>query len=129
LEGDGSGRFGGGISIPAAKACDEPSRPGERGFVMRVLLERGPALVFDGEALKQGESVGAEGGLCGLLASTVACLQQLEGEHGGLGRDGGELEEPLGDLDLTVFELEALTLQEPPELLDDPAHLVPIDDL
>src|SRR5436189_5791970 len=94
LEGDRSGRLGGGISIPAAEPCDEPGRPGERGVGMWVLLERGPSLVFDGEAIEQGEFVLAKGGLCRLVASTVARLQELEGKHGGLGRDGGELEEP-----------------------------------
>jgi hypothetical protein len=44
------------------------------------------------------------------------------------GRDSGELEETVGGFDLAVFDIEALKLQQPSELLE-PPHFVPVDDL
>jgi hypothetical protein len=37
------------------------------------------------------------------LLAAVACLQELDGDDGGLGGDGDQLEEPVGGAELTVF--------------------------
>src|SRR5215813_5206139 len=61
------------------------------------------------------------------LLAAVTCLQELDGDDGGLGGDGNQFEEPVGGTDFTVFELEALRLKDAEELLNDPALLVPFD--
>ncbi len=55
-------------------------------------------------------------------------LDKLHGGDRGLGGDGGELDEAFGGFELTIFE-RSLKFQQSPELLDGPAHPVPIDDL
>ena len=63
-----------------------------------------------------------------LLATAITRLQELDCNDGGFGSDGDQLEEPVGGGDLTVFEPEALGLEDAEELLDQPALLVPIND-
>ena len=67
-----------------------------------------------------------EAGRLGVLA--VAGLDELQGDGGGLGGDGGEFEQAIGGLEPAVFDLETLALHETEELLDRPAFLVPSDD-
>src|SRR5882724_10949489 len=58
----------------------------------------------------------------------VARLLELESDSRCLGGDCGQLDQALGGGKLTVFEPETLQLQQTPQLLDDPALLVPMDD-
>jgi len=69
-----------------------------------------------------------EGKVDRLLAAAIPRLQELDGNDGGFGSDGDELEKPVGGGDLAVFEPEALGLEDAEELFDQPAPLVPIDD-
>src|SRR5205085_9961956 len=129
FERDRAWRLGGGIPIPATELCDDPGGPAKACFWVGIFLERCPAFELGVEAVEQGDFICREryGGWLG--GGSVTRLKQLQGDDGGLGRDGGELDQPIGGLDLTVFESQALLLQQPPELLDGPAHFVPIDDL
>src|ERR1022692_4789602 len=74
------------------------------------------------------DAIGVEGEPDGLMATAIACLQELDGDDRRLGGDRDQLEEPVGGGDLAVFELEALGLEDAEELLDQPAPLVPFDD-
>src|SRR5512134_1732953 len=69
-----------------------------------------------------------EGEVDRLSAAAIPRLQELDGNDGGFGGDCDQLEEPVSGGDLTVFEPEALGLEDSEELLDQPALLVPIDD-
>jgi len=62
------------------------------------------------------------------VTTTIARLQELDGNDRRLGGDRDQLEEPVGGGDLAVFEPEALRLEDAEELLDQPAPLVPFDD-
>ena len=63
-----------------------------------------------------------------VVTPAVVRLMELESNGSCLGGDGGQFDEPLCGGELTVFQPEALQLQQTPELLDDPALLVPMDD-
>src|ERR1700745_2042621 len=92
-EGDGSG-FGAWVSVPAQAAR-----------LMGVALELCPALVLGterGEGLDFSIIEGIGGGF-GALA--IARLEELQDDGGGLGGDGGELEQSVGRLDPAVFQL------------------------
>src|SRR2546421_4011043 len=56
-------------------------------------------------------------------------FRSLDDDGCGFGGDGDKLHEPLGGLQLTVFDAQALGFHRTEELLDDPALLVPGDDL
>src|SRR5689334_10309987 len=94
---------------------------------MRVLQPFAPGFELLIEGRKRGDLAGGEGNVDRLWAA-VAPLQELDGDDGRLGGDGDQFEEPRGGADLTVFEPEALRLEDAEDLLDDPALFVPFDD-
>ena len=71
------------------------------------------------ESGERRDFVRIEGEVDRLLAAAIPRLQELDGNDGGFGSDGDELEEPLGGGELAVFELEALGLEDAEELLDE----------
>src|ERR1700704_611087 len=129
LEGDRTWRLGGGIPVPAAELCDDPSGPAKAFFWIWIFLERCLAFELGVEAVEHGDLICRERNGGWLGEGSVARLEQLQDDDGSLGRDGGELEQAIGGFDLAVFESQALLLQQSPELLDDPTHFVPVDDL
>src|SRR2546421_9546601 len=110
FERDRAWRLGGGIPIPATELCDDPGGPAKACFWVGIFLERCPAFELGVEAVEQGDFICREryGGWLG--GGSVTRLKHLQGDDGGLGRDGGELDQPIGGLDLTVFESQALLL-------------------
>ena len=116
------------VAIPAAETTDDPGSPSQAVRRMRVPEPFAPGFEPLIEGSKCGDLACVEGNMGGLLA-TVARLQQLDGDDGGFGGDGDQLEEPLGGADLAVFEPEAVCLEDAEELLDDPALFIPFDDL
>src|SRR5262245_49066294 len=129
LEGDRAGRPRGWISVPAAELRDDPGGPAKACFGVGVFLER--CLAFEPviETIEHSYFIRCERDGGGLGGRYIAGLEQLQGDDGSLGGDGGELDQTIGGLHLTVFESQALLLQQPPELLDGPTHFVPVDDL
>ena len=95
---------------------------------MRVLEPFALSLEVVVEGGERRDLVRIEGEVDRLLAAAIPRLQELDGNDGGFGSDRDELEEPIGGGDLAVFEPEALGLENPEELLDQPALLVPIND-
>jgi transposase len=63
------------------------------------------------------------------MVGAVATLRQLDVDAGRFGRRGGELHQPLRRGDLAVLQLQPLRLDHPEQLLDNPAKLVPADNL
>src|SRR5215475_5241839 len=126
FEGDWARRLGRRVAVPATQAADDPGGPGEAVRLIRVLQSFCPGLELSIEDGQGGNLVGGEDQMDRLLAA-VPCLQELDGDDGGLGGDGNQFEEPVGGTDFTVFELEALRLKDAEELLNDPALLVPFD--
>lgn len=61
--------------------------------------------------------------------AAVAALDQLDVDAGRLRRSGGELDQLLRRDHLAVLQLQPLRFQNPEQLLDDPAPLVPADDV
>src|ERR1700685_2470606 len=98
-------------------------------FAMRVALQLGRSLDLGVEFAEDGDFGLDEGERGGLAGRGIARLEELKGDGGGLGGDGGELDEAVGGFELTVFEAQTLKFEQPPELLDVPAHFVPVDDL
>src|SRR5262249_24313265 len=64
-----------------------------------------------------------------LGAATVTRLEKLNGDGSRLGCKGRKLEQPVGGGGVAGFRPETLRLHHREELLDRPAHLVPLDDL
>src|SRR6185436_18812901 len=128
LHGDGTGRFGRRITVPAAEAADDPGSPGKAVGRMRVLEPIALSLEIVVEGGERCDLSGIEGKPNGLMAASVASLQELEGDDRRLGGDRDQLEEPLGGSELAVFKPEALGFEDAEELLDQPALLVPFDD-
>ena len=95
---------------------------------MRVALQRCPAPVFRSERGEELDLLLAEGAAGRVGAAAVTGLDELQGYDGGLGGDCGELEQSIGGFQAAVFELKAFGLDEPEELLDCPAFLVPSND-
>ena len=95
---------------------------------MRVSEPLAFSLEISVEGGERCDPVGIEGKLNRLMAAAISRLQQLDGDDRGLGGDRYQLEEPVGGGDLAVFKPEALGLEDPEELLDQPAVLVPFDD-
>jgi len=128
FDGDWTRRLGRWIAVPAAEAADDPGGPSEtvgRMWILEPFAFGFDILVEGGEGC---DFVRIEGEVDRLLAAAIPRLQELDGNDGGFGSDGDELEEPVGGGDLAVFEPEALGLEDAEELLDQPALLVPIDD-
>src|SRR5438093_9815729 len=128
FEGDWAGRFGRWIAVPSAEAADDPGGPGEAvGWIwVPQALALGLEVLVEGG--KGCDLVCLKGKPRWLLSTTIARLQELDGDDRRLGRDGDELEQAVGGGDLAVFELEPLRLEHAEELLDQPAPLVPFDD-
>ena len=75
------------------------------------------------------ELFGTEGKICRSVVVPVTRLDELQRQHGGLGRDGNEFKQSIGGVQLTVFDLKALQLHDTEQLLDHPALRIPVDDL
>src|SRR6195256_6732600 len=120
LEGDRTWRLGGGIPVPAAELCDDPSGPAKAFFWIWIFLEQCFAFELGVEAREHGEFIRCEcdGGWLG--EGFVARLEQLQDDDGSLGRDGGELDQPIGGFDLAVFESQGLLLSQVPEVFAGP---------
>src|SRR5438105_7198623 len=84
LEGDGSRRSGGSISIPSAEAGDDPAGPCHGGEGMGVLLARGPCLISGIDGGQGIDLAAVEGGGGRQIGPTVARLQELDGNGGRL---------------------------------------------
>ena len=128
FEGDGTWRFGRWIAVPTAEAADDPGGPGKAVGWMRVpeTLALGLEILVEGG--ERCDLTGIEGKADGLMAVSVARLQELDGDDRSLGGDRDQLEQPVGGGDLAVFQLQTLGLEDAEELLDQPAPLVPFDD-
>src|SRR5215204_2620068 len=116
FHGDWTWRLRGGIAVPAAEAADDPGRPSEIVrwmWVLKPLASRFDILIEGGE---RRDLVRIESEVDRLLAAAIPRLQELDSDNRGFGGDGDELEEPLGSGDLTVFEPEALGLENAEEL-------------
>ena len=96
---------------------------------MWIVLSRRCGLVSGLEGSESVDLAGLEGDGGVEIGSTVSGLHELESDDGGLGRDGDELEEGIGAVELTVFDAEALGFEDAEELLDGPTPSVPVDDL
>ena len=96
---------------------------------MRIFLLFGFALDLRVDGFQGRHLLLCEGQAGRFGAAPVTSLHQLEDEGGGFGGNRRELQQPLGAGNLTVFELQPLLLRNAKELLDDPAQLVPGDDL
>src|SRR3984885_4493487 len=129
FEGNRSRRLGRRVAIPSTELGDDPTGPFEGAVAMGVFLQLCGAFDLGSELVENGNFVFAEGdsGRFGIGCGTG--LDKLHGGDRGLGGDGGELDEAFGGFELTVFEAQPLKFQQSPELLDGPAHPVPIDDL
>src|SRR5215213_766135 len=128
FHGDWTRWLGGGIAVPAAEAADDPGGPSETIRWMRILEPFASGFDILIEGSERRDLVRFEREVDRLLAAAISRLQELDGNDGGFGSDGGQLEEPIGGSDLTVLEPEALGLEDAEELLDQPALLVPIYD-
>src|SRR6266705_4581990 len=117
LEGDRAGPLGGWITVPAAELRDDPGGPAKACFGVGVVLERYLAFEPGIETIEHSYFIRCERDGGGLGGRCIAGLEQLQGDDGSLGRDGGELDQTIGGLHLTVFKSQALLLQQPPELL------------
>src|ERR1700736_6345053 len=96
FEGDGSRRLRGGIAVPTPEFCNDPRGPRKASIGMRILLQR--CLAFEGgvETLERGNFVRAEGDGGRFALGTIAGLQELHRDRGGLGGVRRELDEALG---------------------------------
>src|SRR5881397_4232869 len=98
FEGDWAGRFGRWIAVPSAEAADDPGGPGEAvGWIwVPQALALGLEVLVEGG--KGCDLVCLEGKPRWLLATTIARLQELDGDDRRLGRDGDELEEAVSTI-------------------------------
>src|SRR5262245_9508177 len=118
-----------GISGPSAESGDDPCCPGQCAvgiWIVRKLGRAIEALVDDIENL---DFIRRKGSGCGKTLAAVAGLDALNDDSCRLGGDGDKLHEPVGGFQLTVLDTQALGFHGSEELLDDPALLVPGDDL
>src|SRR5271168_5655949 len=127
-EGDWPGRPGRWVAVPTAELCDDPAGPGQAVGGVRVLLERRSTLDMGVEAFEHVGFRAAEGVACGLAASALASLHELEDYGRRPGGDGCELQKLVGAGQLTVLDAQAVQLHQAKQLLDRPAQLVPVDD-
>src|SRR6266446_7591922 len=129
VEGNRSWRFMGGISAPSAELGDDPCGPGESFFAMRIFLKLGFALQVFVDRVEHFDFFGRESKACRKHLATIAGLNKLNDDGCRFGSDGHQLHKPIGGFKLTVLDLQALSFHGTEELLDDPALLVPGDDL
>ena len=94
-----------------------------------LLWSFGPALVLLGECSEEFDLFLIEDVAGRFGAAFVARLNELQDRGGRLGGNGGELEKSVGGFEPAVFELQPLGFDETEQLFDDPAFLVPGDDL
>jgi len=74
LHGDGTGRFGRRITVPAAEAADDPGSPGKAVGRMRVLEPFALSLEIVVEGGERCDLSGIEGKPNGLMAASVASI-------------------------------------------------------
>src|SRR5258707_6260047 len=129
MECNGSRQFMEGISAPSAEFGDDPSGPGESSFAMRIFLKLGFALQVFIDRIKHLDLFAGEGKACGKHIVTIAGLNELNDDSCGFGCDGHQPYQPLGGFKLAVLDLQSLVFHRAEELLNDPAPLVPGDDL
>lgn len=96
---------------------------------MRVFLKLGLALQVFIDCLDHFDFIGRESKVCWKHILTIAGLNELNDDGCGFGGDGHQLHQPIGGFKLAVLDLQALAFHRAEELLDDPAPLVPGDDL
>src|SRR5580700_4280689 len=122
-----SWRSGGFVAIPASELSDDPGGPSETFRPMGIFLELG--LSFQGlvESKKGIDLTVVERQGDGLVVATVTRLHELDDGGGSFGRNGNKPFQTLCGLKFAVLDLQALALQYPEELLDDPSLLVPSD--
>ena len=116
------------VSVPATKPGDDPGGPGKAARRVGIALQYCPALILAAEGVEETDFVVIEGDAGRRGAVAVPRLDQLQGDDGGLGRDRGEFEQPVRAFDPAILDLQPLGLEDPEELLDRPASLVPIND-
>src|SRR6266849_5178183 len=126
---NGSWRFMGSVSAPPAELGDDPCGPGQGFFAMRIFLKLGLALQVFIDRLEHFDFITRESKACWKHILTIAGLNELNDDGCGFGRDGHQLHQPIGGFKLAVLDLQALAFHRAEELLDDPAPLVPGDDL
>src|SRR6266702_4750728 len=129
VEGNRSWRFMGGVSAPSAELGDSPCGPGESFFAMRIFLKLGLALQVFVDRVEHFDFFGRESKACWKHLATIAGLNELDDDGCRFGGDGHQLHKPIGGFKLAVLDLQALGFHRTEELLDDPALLVPGDDL
>ena len=127
-KGDGSRRFGFGITVPATKTGDEPCGPGQR--VRRVWIFAGGGAAFQTwlEGDQDADLLGGESIVDGANQDTVANAEQLQDVRGG---DQGDESQPLKRLrafDLARLDIQPLRFKRAEKLLDGPAPPVPKHD-
>src|SRR5258707_573980 len=115
--------------MPSAELGDDPGSPCEGVFGVGVFLAGGAALHSLIEQGDERDLVGCEGEAGGPPVGAGAGLYELHDDGGGFGGDGDQLAEAVGGGELAVFDAQSLELEGAEELLDDPALLVPSDDL
>jgi hypothetical protein len=102
--------------------------PGEGFFAVRVFLQGGLALQVFVDGVEHFDFFGAES-KSGRQGAAIAGLDQLNDNDCRLGGNGDELHQSLGGFKPAVLDPQALAFHRAEELLDDPAPLVPGDDL
>jgi hypothetical protein len=68
------------------------------------------------------EDVGGE------LRAAVARLDELQDDAGGLRGDRGHFHQPLSGFELAVLDPQCIRFHQPEQLLDGPAHPIPVHD-
>ena len=116
------------VAVPSAQTSDDPGCPGQASAAVRIDLQRGFAFVLAIESRQRGHLAVGKDEAGGFGVPAVPGLGELKCDGGGLDGDCGKLEQPLGGVELTVLEPQALLFEDAEELLDVPARLVPIDD-
>lgn len=96
---------------------------------MRVFLQLCLALEGFVEGFDHLDLVGREGEARWQRLWPITGLDELDDDDRRPGRNGHELFEPIGGLQLTVLDLQPLALHRTEQLLDGPPQLVPSDDL
>src|ERR1700726_1340305 len=114
-------------AVPSAEAGDDPGGPWEA--LVRMRVGPGGTAIGSVDGFEGSDFCGREYESRGEGAVAITCLGELQDDDGGAGSDGDELEQTVGGVELAVFDLQALLLEGAEELLDHPAHSVPVDDL
>src|SRR5215470_14360214 len=124
-----SWRLMGSVSGPSAELCDEPCGLGESSFAMRIFLKLGVALEVFIDRIEHLDFFGRERKACWKHIVAIAGLNELNDDGCSFGGNGYQLHQPIGGFKLAILDLQALGFHRAKELLDDPAPLVPGDDL